>query len=84
MTHMERFLENDIWKSCDTFTVTQVCQQLGIPRSVVLDILNRLKPELSVSQGAQQKMIYRRTGNGQKLLRAKWDKHLPSKLGVEA
>lgn len=84
MTNMEKFKDSDIWKSGDTFTVTEVVQTLGIPKSAVQDILSSLQDQIAKSEGAQRRVIYRRVSSSQHWIRKAWRKHTDQQLGIVA
>ena len=60
MTHLEKFQASDFWKSHDPFTLREVEWKLQMPRSVVLDIVNRLADEMTRGTKPDGRAVYQR------------------------
>ena len=84
MTHMERFLKSELWKSGDTLTRTEVTQELSIPKSCVQEILHDLADHLGKSEGVQNKIIYRKISGSQEWIKKPWRKLTNEQLGIVA
>jgi len=84
MTHMERFLNSNLYKSGDTFTRTQVAQDLSIPKTVVREILHTMEGQLGKSHGVQNKIIYRKISCSQYWIKKPWRKLTNEQLGIVA
>lgn len=82
MTHMERFKQSDLWRSYERFTLANVSQLIGVPKTVAVDIVARLGPELTRTVGRQRKTTYQRVSSAHEWIRKPWRIHTDEELGI--
>lgn len=63
MTRLEQFLDSDLWKSHEPFTINDICQQLSMPRSVAIEVAFTLENQVTRSKTVTGKTTYQRVSS---------------------
>lgn len=72
MTHLERFLDSDLWKSQEPFTIAQMCYQLVISKTLANEILRGLEGEVRrIPEPGTTRSIYQRVNPARDFLHIK-------------